>query len=93
MITALTEVVIGMFDLARAELRQGRASVVQLVLALSLLLAAVFVGAVGVLLMLTAVMLGLMQTLPAPAAIGLTAAVAIACAGVLAWIVRDLLKT
>jgi uncharacterized membrane protein YozB (DUF420 family) len=92
MVSALAEVVIGMFDLAKAELREGRASVVQLVLALSLLLAAVFVGAIGVLLVLTAIMLGLMQTMSVPAAIGMTAAVAIGCAGVLGWIVRDLLK-
>ncbi|QNN24813.1 hypothetical protein HED60_21885 [Planctomycetales bacterium ZRK34] len=93
MVSALTEVMIGMVDLAKAELRQGRSSVVQLVLAVALLLASVFIGATGVVLLLAAIMLGLMQTMPTPMALGLTAMVALGCAGVLGWIVHDLLKS
>jgi len=92
MMSAMTEVVISAMDLAKAEMRQGRAGLVRLIVALALALAAVMLGVVGLILVLTAIMLGLMQTMTPAGAAAITAAASLFFAAVLTWLVRDLLK-
>lgn len=82
---ALTELFIGGLDLIKAELREARRSTARTTTGLMLVAMAAFFAALALLVLLTALLLGLARVMPWPAALLIVGLVCALVAALIAW--------